>query len=208
MSTASEDVFDPIERAVDALADGQLVIVTDDEGRENEGDLVLAASKVTTERINFMIRHARGLICVPMLDQRLKRLGIDDMVPSNRESFRTAFTVSVDAAHGVTTGISAYDRALTVRALASPDSTPSDLVQPGHIFPLRARPGGVLERAGHTEASIDLVTMAGLEPCAVICEILNEDGSMARLDELARFKQAHNLPMISVAQLIKRRHKH
>jgi 3,4-dihydroxy 2-butanone 4-phosphate synthase / GTP cyclohydrolase II len=205
MTAAEFRAFDAVETAVNALAEGRLILVTDDERRENEGDLVLAASKATPETINFMIRHARGLICVPMLDRHLERLGIADMVPTNRESFRTAFTVSVDAAHGITTGISASDRAQTVRTLASPESTPSDLVRPGHIFPLRARAGGVLERAGHTEAALDLVTMAGLEPCAVICEVLNDDGSMARLSELAAFKRAHGLPMISVAQLIEHR---
>lgn len=205
MTSAEEQNFDSIEDAINALAEGKLIVVTDDERRENEGDLVMAASKATPERINFMIRHARGLICVPMLDRDLQRLGISDMVPDNRESFRTAFTVSVDAAHGITTGISAPDRAQTVAMLASPTGNPSDLVRPGHIFPLRARVGGVLERAGHTEAALDLVTMAGLEPCGVICEILNDDGSMARLPELTAFKRAHGLPMISVAQLIEYR---
>ena len=205
MTAAEEQNFDSIEDAVNALAEGRLILVTDDERRENEGDLVMAASKATPETINFMIRYARGLICVPMLDQRLQRLGISDMVPQNRESFRTAFTISVDAAHGITTGISAFDRAETVKALAAPASNPSDLVQPGHIFPLRARPGGVLERAGHTEAAIDLVTLAGLEPCGVICEVLNDDGTMARLPELTAFKRAHGIPMISVAKLIEHR---
>jgi 3,4-dihydroxy 2-butanone 4-phosphate synthase/GTP cyclohydrolase II len=205
MTEALESDFDSVEVALAALAAGGLIIVTDDEGRENEGDLVMAAAKATPEQINFMIRHARGLICVPMIEHSLERLGIADMVPNNRESFRTAFTVSVDAAEGITTGISAYDRAQTVLALASTQSTPSDLVQPGHIFPLRAREGGVLERAGHTEAAIDLVKMAGMEPCAVICEVLSEDGSMARLPELTQFKREHGLPMISVAQLIEHR---
>lgn len=205
MTEHQESVFDSVDVAIEALASGGQIIVTDDEGRENEGDLVMAASKATPEQINFMIRHARGLICVPMIGQSLERLGIADMVPQNRESFRTAFTISVDAAHGITTGISAYDRTQAVLALASTESTPSDLVQPGHIFPLRSREGGVLERAGHTEAAIDLVKMAGLEPCAVICEILSEDGSMARLPELTEFKKEHGLPMISVAQLIEQR---
>lgn len=205
MTAAHTSDFNTVEAAVNALAEGRLILVTDDERRENEGDLVLAASRATPETINFMIRHARGLICVPMLDRHLKRLGISDMVPNNRESFRTAFTVSVDAAHGITTGISAFDRTETVRVLASPETTPADLVQPGHIFPLRARPGGVLERAGHTEAALDLVTLAGLEPCAVICEVLNEDGSMARLPELTVFKREHGIPLISVAQLIEYR---
>lgn len=205
MNRREDEGFDSIETAVNALAAGKLIIVTDDEERENEGDLVLAATKATPESINFMIRHARGLICVPMLDQRLRRLGIADMVPNNRESFRTAFTVSVDAAQGITTGISAYDRTQTVAVLASLESRPDDLVQPGHIFPLRAKPGGVLERAGHTEAALDLMGMAGLEPCAVICEVLAEDGSMARLSDLRKMKEEHGLPMVSVAQLIEYR---
>lgn len=205
MSSSVDKSFDSLETAVNALAAGRLIIVTDDEERENEGDLVLAATTATPETVNFMIRHARGLICVPMLDQRLHRLGISDMVPENRESFRTAFTVSVDATHGITTGISAFDRTQTILALASPETRPDDLVQPGHIFPLRAKPGGVLERAGHTEAAIDLLGMAGMEPCAVICEILAEDGSMARLPDLRKMKEAHGLPMVSVAQLIEYR---
>lgn len=205
MSDNLEGTFDSITDAIDAIAAGKLVIVTDDADRENEGDLVMAASLATPETINVMIRHARGLLCVPMTEHGLKRLGIGDMSPSNRESFRTAFTVSVDAATGISTGISAHDRARTVRLLADPATTANDLVQPGHVFPLRARPGGVLERAGHTEGGVDLVSLAGLAPCAVICEILNEDGSMARLPELGEFRRRFNIPMISIAQLIQHR---
>lgn len=199
--------FDSVETAIQAFAAGGLVIVTDDETRENEGDLLLAAEKATPELINAMIRHARGLICVPMTEPQLKRLGINPMVQQNRESHRTAFTVSVDAAEGITTGISAFDRARTVRLLADPATRPDDLVQPGHIFPLCARPGGVLERAGHTEAAVDLAALAGLRPVAVICEILNEDGTMARMPELEEFRRKHNLPMTSIAALIEYRHK-
>lgn len=197
--------FDSIATAIDAVASGRLVIMTDDADRENEGDLVMAASLATPETINLMIRHARGLLCVPMTEHGLKRLGIGDMSPANRESFRTAFTVSVDAATGISTGISAHDRARTVRLLADPNTTANDLVQPGHVFPLRARPGGVLERAGHTEGAVDLVSLAGLAPCAAICEILNEDGSMARLPELREFRRRFEVPMISIAQLIEHR---
>ena len=199
--------FDTIEEALADIAAGKLVIVTDDENRENEGDLVMAAAKVTPETVNMMIRHARGLICVPTVDHQLRRLGISQMVPENRESQRTAFAVSVDAAEGISTGISAYDRAKTIAILADPESKPEQLVQPGHIFPLMAKPGGVLQRAGHTEAAVDLASLAGLHPSGVICEILNEDGSMARLPELIELKQKFNLRMISIAQLIEFRHR-
>ncbi len=203
----SQPPFDSVETAIQTIAAGGLVVVTDDEGRENEGDLVLAAEKATPELVNTMIRHARGLICVPMTEPQLKRLGINPMVQQNRESHRTAFTVSVDAAEGITTGISAFDRARTIRLLAEPATRPDELVQPGHIFPLCSRPGGVLERAGHTEAAVDLAALAGLKPAAVICEILSEDGTMARLPELVKFKEHHRLPMISIAALIDYRHR-
>jgi len=199
--------FDTIEDALADITAGKLVIVTDDENRENEGDFVMAASKVTPEAVNMMIRHGRGLICVPTVEHQLKRLGISQMVPENRESQRTAFAISVDAAEGISTGISAYDRAKTISILADPLSQPEQLVQPGHIFPLMARPGGVLQRAGHTEAAVDLASLAGLHPSGVICEILNEDGSMARLPELIELKKKFNLRMISIAQLIEYRHR-
>jgi 3,4-dihydroxy 2-butanone 4-phosphate synthase/GTP cyclohydrolase II len=205
MSDSADSSFDSIETAIDAIAAGRIVIMTDDADRENEGDLVMAASLATPETINVMIRHACGLLCVPMTEHGLKRLGIGDMSPANRESFRTAFTVSVDAAEGISTGISAHDRARTVRLLADPGTTANDLVQPGHVFPLRARPGGVLERAGHTEGAVDLVSLAGLAPCAAICEVLNEDGTMARLPELIEVRKRFGMPMISVAQLIQYR---
>ena len=199
--------FDTIEEALADIVAGKLVIVTDDENRENEGDLVMAASKATPETVNMMIRHARGLICVPTVEHQLRRLGISQMVPENRESQRTAFAVSVDAAEGISTGISAYDLAKTIAILADPQAKPEALVQPGHIFPLLARPGGVLQRAGHTEAAVDLASLAGLHPSGVICEILNEDGSMARLPELVELKRQFGLHMISIAQLIEFRHR-
>jgi 3,4-dihydroxy 2-butanone 4-phosphate synthase/GTP cyclohydrolase II len=181
--------------------------VTDDEHRENEGDLVMAASKATTETINMMIRYCSGVICVPCTEPHLRRLGLNPMVPHNRESYRTDYTVSVDAAEGITTGISAYDRTRTIQLLADDATSADQLVQPGHVFPLRARPGGVLERAGHTEAAVDLAVLAGLHPSGVICEVVNEDGSMARVPELLAFKKTHDLKLISIAALIEYRHK-
>lgn len=167
----------------------------------------MAASKVTPQAVNQMILHARGLICVPMHGHHLRKLGISPMASENRESHQTDFAVSVDAAAGITTGISAYDRAETIRILSDPNATPDDLVQPGHVFPLRAKAGGVLQRAGHTEAAVDLAELAGLNPSGVICEILNEDGSLARLPDLLQFKKKHGLKLISIADLIEYRHK-
>ena len=207
MCSSPVTAFDSIEEAIEDIANGRPVIVTDDENRENEGDLVLAASLATTETINMMIRWARGLICVPMTEPDLKRLNLNPMVQQNRESQGTAFTVSVDAAEGITTGISAAERTKTIRVLGNPVSRPDELVQPGHVFPLRARPGGVLERAGHTEAAVDLARLAGLPPVGVVCEILNDDGSCARLPELIRFKKDHGLKLISIAALIDYRHR-
>jgi 3,4-dihydroxy 2-butanone 4-phosphate synthase/GTP cyclohydrolase II len=201
-----EDAFDPVNDAIADIAAGKLVIVTDDADRENEGDLVMAASKATPELVNQMILHARGLICVPMMNDQLRRLGISQMVQDNRESQQTDFSVSVDAANGITTGISAYDRAATINLLGNDLSTPDMLVQPGHIFPLRARDGGVLQRAGHTEAAVDLSSLAGLHPSGVICEILNDDGTLARLPELIAFKKKFGLKLISIASLIEYRH--
>ncbi len=208
MSTASQDLkpFDSVESAIRDIAAGKMVVVTDDESRENEGDLIMAAEKVTPQAVNQMIQHARGLICVPMLAHQLRRLGISPMASENRESHQTDFAISVDAAEGITTGISAYDRAETIRILADPHSPPESLVQPGHVFPLRAKPGGVLQRAGHTEAAVDLAQLAGLNPSGVICEILNEDGSLARLPDLIAFKRKHDLKLISIADLIEYRH--
>lgn len=204
--TEEEVAFDSIEEAIADIAAGKPVIVTDDEDRENEGDLVFAASKASVENVNMMIQHARGLICVPCTPHHLHRLGITTMVQENRESHKTDFTVSVDAAEGITTGISAYDRFRTIQLLANPDTRPDELVQPGHVFPLKAKPGGVLERAGHTEAAVDLASLAGQFPCAVICEVLNDDGSMARTPELFTFKQRFGLKMISISALIEYRH--
>lgn len=208
MSQVEEEiVFDTVEETIADVAIGRPVIVTDDEDRENEGDLIIAAAKVTSESVNMMIQQARGLICAPCTAHHLQRLGISQMVDENRESHKTDFTVSVDAAEGITTGISAYDRFRTIQLLGDPDTRPDELVQPGHIFPLKAKDGGVLERAGHTEAAIDLASLAGLFPCAAICEILNDDGSMARVPELHAFKKAFGLKMISIAALIEYRSK-
>lgn len=205
MRTSHSEPFDPIEDAIAAIARGEMVIVTDDENRENEGDLVMAAAKVTPQAVNTMIKDGRGLICVPMLNAQLVNLGIQPMVVHNRESMKTDFSVSVDAATGITTGISAFDRARTIALLADPETRPDELVQPGHVFPLRARQGGVLQRAGHTEAAVDLASLAGLAPVGVICEILNEDGTMARLSELARFKERLGIKLVSIASLIEYR---
>ena len=197
--------FDSIESAIDAIREGRMVILVDDADRENEGDLVVAAEHATPEVVNFMARFGRGLICVPTTEQRLRQLGIERMVVQNRETFKTDFQVSVDAAAGITTGISAPDRARTVAVLADSTATPTDLVQPGHIFPLRSKPGGVLQRAGHTEAAVDLAVLAGLKPVAVICEIMNDDGSMARLPELRKFAKKHQLKLCSIEELIEHR---
>jgi 3,4-dihydroxy 2-butanone 4-phosphate synthase/GTP cyclohydrolase II len=200
-----DTVFDRIHRAIEDLRQGKLVVVVDDEDRENEGDLILAAEKATPEAINFMAKEGRGLICVPMLAEDLERLGITPMVREQEDRFGTAFTVSVDARRGITTGISAADRAFTIQVLADPDSKPGDLVRPGHVFPLKYRVGGVLRRAGHTEASVDLALLAGLRPVAVLCEIMKDDGTMARLPDLQEFCEKHGLQMISIAELIRYR---
>lgn len=184
-----------------------MIIVTDDADRENEGDLVMAAEKCSAAAVNFMATHGRGLICAPLSEERAEALGLQRMVVENRETYRTDFTVSVDAARGIGTGISAQDRARTIAALVDPKSKPADLVQPGHVFPLRAKPGGVLRRAGHTEASVDLARLAGLQPAGVICEILSTDGTAMRMPELLRFKKQHKLRMCSIADLIAHRRK-
>jgi 3,4-dihydroxy 2-butanone 4-phosphate synthase/GTP cyclohydrolase II len=199
---AAQHDFDPVEEVIAEIRAGRMVIVVDDADRENEGDLVMAAEKVTPEAVNFMAMHGRGLICVPITTDRAEQLGLQRMVADNRESQRTDFTVSVDAARGVTTGISAADRATAIRILADPATTPDDLVQPGHIFPLRAKQGGVLRRAGHTEAAADLATLAGLRPAGVLCEILHDDGTMARLPELQRFRRKHGLKLCTIRDLI------
>lgn len=199
---AKKGQFDDIPSVLKDIQSGRMVVVVDDEDRENEGDLVLAAEKVTPEAVNFMAKHARGLICVPTTGDRLKQLGVEQMVVQNRDTFKTDFQVSVDAARGVTTGISAADRARTIRIMVDPTATPADLVQPGHIFPLRSKPGGVLRRAGHTEAAVDLASLAGLRPAGVICEIMNDDGTMARLPELLRFAKRHRLKICTIEDLI------
>lgn len=197
--------FDTIESVLDDVRAGRMVIVVDDADRENEGDLIMAADHCTPEAVNFMARFGRGLICVPTTSERLTQLGIERMVVQNRESFKTDFQVSVDAARGVTSGISAADRAATIRVMADPTATPGDLVQPGHVFPLRSKPGGVLQRAGHTEAAVDLARLAGCRPVAVICEIMNDDGSMARLPELREFARQHHLKLCTIEALIQHR---
>jgi 3,4-dihydroxy 2-butanone 4-phosphate synthase/GTP cyclohydrolase II len=197
--------FNSIESVAGDLRKGRMVIVVDDADRENEGDLIQAAEFVTPSSINFMVKHGRGLVCAPTTSERLQQLGIERMVRQNRETFKTDFQISVDAARGITTGISAADRAETIRILADPTAIPEDLVQPGHVFPLRARPGGVLQRAGHTEAAVDLVKLAGCRPIGVICEIMSDDGSMARLPELLRFARSHRLKICTIADLIQYR---
>jgi len=197
--------FNSIDTVVADLKKGKMVIVVDDADRENEGDLIMAAEFVTPAAVNFMAKFGRGLICVPTTSERLQQLGIERMVRQNRESFKTDFQISVDAARGITTGISAGDRAETIRIMADPTAIPDDLVQPGHVFPLRARPGGVLQRAGHTEAAVDLIKLAGCRPITVICEIMNDDGSMARLPQLMKFAKKHRLKICTIADLIHHR---
>jgi 3,4-dihydroxy 2-butanone 4-phosphate synthase/GTP cyclohydrolase II len=198
--------FDPITAVIDAIRAGRMVIIADDEGRENEGDLIMAAEKATPAAVAFFVRHTSGIICMPMLPDRLEQLRLPQMVPDNTESHRTAFTISVDYKHGTTTGVSAADRARTIRALADPESQSDDFARPGHVFPLRYATGGVLTRAGHTEASIDLVRLAGLNsPAAVICEIVNDDGSMKRGADLVACAREHDLKMGTIADLIRHR---
>jgi 3,4-dihydroxy 2-butanone 4-phosphate synthase/GTP cyclohydrolase II len=197
--------FDSIESVIADIRRGKMVIVVDDADRENEGDLIMAAQHVTPAAINFMAKHGRGLICVPTTSERLQQLGIERMVKQNREVFRTDFQVSVDAARGISSGISAADRAKTIGVLASPTAVPEDLVQPGHMFPLRAMSGGVLQRAGHTEAAVDLTVLAGCRPIGVICEIMKDDGTMARLPALRKFAQKHRLKLCTIADLIQYR---
>jgi 3,4-dihydroxy 2-butanone 4-phosphate synthase / GTP cyclohydrolase II len=197
--------FASIPEAVAAIAAGEMVVVVDDADRENEGDLIIAAEAVTPEKIAFIVRHASGVIVMPMLGERLDELELPLMVAVNTETHRTQFTVSADARAGVTTGISAADRATTIRALIDPATRPADLARPGHVFPLRYREGGVLKRAGHTEAGVDLARLAGRYPAAVLCEVVNEDGTMARLPDLERFAERHGLKLITIADLIRHR---
>lgn len=201
-----ESLFADIPVAIEEIQAGRMIVVVDDEDRENEGDLTMAADKITPEAVNFMARFGRGLICLAMAPERLDHLRLSPMTNHNTAPFGTAFTESIDAiGRGVTTGISAYDRAETIRCAIDPLTAPSDLARPGHVFPLRARRGGVLARAGQTEASVDLARMAGLTPAGVICEIMKDDGTMARVPDLAKFCDEHGLRMITVAQLIEYR---
>lgn len=201
----SPGVFATVSDALEAIKEGQMVIVVDDEDRENEGDLTIAAEKITPETINFMARFGRGLICLPMTGERLDELDIPMMVRENTSRFETAFAVSIEARHGTSTGISAADRAATVLAAIDQETKPGDLAKPGHMFPLRARRGGVLVRAGQTEAAVDLARMAGLYPAGVICEIMNDDGTMARVNDLTGFAEEHGLSMVTIADIIKYR---
>ena len=200
--------FSSIDEALDEIRSGRMVVVCDDEDRENEGDLTLAAQFATPQAVNFMATHGRGLICLALTPERCDALGLEPMAERNESPYETAFTVSIEARHGIATGISAHDRARTIQVAIDPRSTPRDLVQPGHMFPLRARPSGVLERTGQTEAAVDLVRLAGLYPAGVICEIMNPDGTMARVPDLERYCAVHGLKMVTVADLVTYRQRH
>jgi len=208
VSGAPSPPFSSVEEALEDFRAGRMVVVCDAEDRENEGDLTMAAQFATPEAVNFMAREGRGLICLTLTPERCDELGLDLMAAKNESPFQTAFTVSVEARQGITTGISAHDRARTIQVAIDPSSTPGDLVQPGHIFPLKAKAGGVLERTGQTEASVDLARLAGLNPSGVICEVMNDDGTMARVPDLARYCERHGLKMITVADLIAYRRRH
>src|SRR6059058_796066 len=200
--------FATIEEAIDDIREGRMVVVVDDEDRENEGDLTIAAQFATPEAINFMATHARGLVCLCLTEERADELGLRPMTEHNEAPLGTAFTVSIEAREGVTTGISAADRSRTIQVAIHPESTALDLVQPGHVFPLRARPGGVLERIGQTEAAVDLARLAGLDPSGVVCEIMNDDGTMARVPDLIPYCERHGLKMVTVADLVEYRRRH
>jgi 3,4-dihydroxy 2-butanone 4-phosphate synthase / GTP cyclohydrolase II len=204
----SKSPFSPVEDALEDIRDGKMVVVCDDPDRENEGDLTLAAQFATPEAINFMAKEGRGLICLALTPERCDELGLDLMAAKNEARFETAFTKSIEAREGVTTGISAHDRAHTIQVAIDPKSSPHDVVQPGHIFPLKAKDGGVLERTGQTEAAVDLARLAGLNPSGVICEVMNDDGTMARVPDLARYCERHGLKMITVADLVSYRRRH
>jgi 3,4-dihydroxy 2-butanone 4-phosphate synthase/GTP cyclohydrolase II len=201
-ATTGESPFAPIEEAIEEIRQGRMVVVCDDEDRENEGDLTMAAQFATPEAINFMAKEARGLICLALTPERCDELGLDLMAAKNETPLQTAFTVAIEAREGVTTGISAADRARTIQVAVDPNASPRDLVQPGHVFPLKAKPGGVLERTGQTEAAVDLARLAGLNPAGVICEVMNEDGTMARVPDLVPYCERHGLKMVTVADLI------
>ena len=202
MSEQLDDTEVRVERAIEAIAAGGMVIVVDDADRENEGDLIMAAEWATPEALAFIVRHGSGIVCVSMQGERLEQLQLPLLTEHGTEVMDTAFTLTVDARHGTTTGVSAADRARTIRALIAPDTELDDLRRPGHVFPLRSKPGGVLERAGHTEAALDLARLAGLYPAGVLCEVVNDDGTMARLDDLEGLAAIHHLPLVSVAELI------
>ena len=204
----SQPPFSPIEEALEEVRAGRMVVVCDAEDRENEGDLMLAAQFATPEAINFMATHGRGLICLALTPERCDELGLDLMAAKNESAFQTAFTVSIEAREGITTGISAHDRAHTIQVAIDPRTRPSELVQPGHIFPLKAKSGGVLERTGQSEAAVDLARLAGLNPSGVICEVMNDDGTMARVADLVEYCRRHALKMITVADLIAYRRRH
>jgi 3,4-dihydroxy 2-butanone 4-phosphate synthase/GTP cyclohydrolase II len=197
--------FASVEEILADMRAGRMVIILDDEDRENEGDFIMAAEHATPEAVAFMIRHSSGILCVPMLNERLEELDLPQMVPNNDEAYRTAFTISVDYREGTTTGVSATDRSITIKALSDATSVPTDYARPGHIFPLRARKGGVLVRAGHTEAAVDLCVLAGLKPAGVLCELMNDDGSMSRRAEIEVFAKQHNLKIGTIADLIRYR---
>src|ERR1700756_2249227 len=208
MSTSTTTPFATIEEAIDEIRQGRMIVVCDDEDRENEGDLVMAAQFVTPEAINFMAKEAGGWICLARTPERCDELGLELMTAKNESSHQTPFTVTIEARHGVTTGISVHDQAHTMQVAVDPTKGPDDIVKPGHVRPLKAKPGGVLERTGHTEASVDLARLAGLNPAGVICEIQNEDGSMARGEDLAAYCWKHGLKMITIADLIAYRRRH
>lgn len=196
-----------IEQALAALRAGRGVLVTDDEDRENEGDMIFSAEHLTAQQMALMIRHGSGIVCLCLPQEQIDRLGLPMMVSHNNSQFQTAFTVSIEAAHGVTTGVSASDRVATVKAASCPDARPEDIHSPGHVFPLRARKGGVLERQGHTEATIDLMRLAGLASAGVLCEVTNDDGTMARMPEIIAFGEAHQMPVLTIADIIAYRQK-
>jgi len=206
--SAGESPFSTIEEALEDMRAGRMVVVCDDEDRENEGDLTLAAQFATPEAVNFMAKEGRGIICLALTPERCDELGLNLMAAKNETAYQTAFTVSVEARTGVTTGVSAADRARTIQVTADPNTGPDDIVQPGHLFPLKAKPGGVLERVGQTEAAVDLARLAGLNPAGVICEVMNDDGTMARVPDLRRYCARHGLKMITVADLVEYRRRH
>ena len=204
----SEAPLAPIEDVIAAMARGEIVVIVDDEDRENEGDMIFAAENMTVEQMALTIRHGSGIVCLCLTDERRKQLELPMMVENNTSAYGTGFTVTIEAAHGVTTGVSAADRLTTVRAAIADNAKPSDLNRPGHVFPLRAQPGGVLTRGGHTEATIDLVTLAGLKPAGVLCELTNDDGSMARAPQCIEFAQQHNMEVVTIEDLVAYRREH